>query len=59
MSKNRVISRVTRHIDVVKCVAVDRGGAHVITGSRDTTSVLWEVAGGAEAEAAQPGQVRY
>ncbi len=58
VSKSRVVSGVVRHIDVMTCVCADCGGAHVLTGSRDTTSVLWEVASGAEAEASQAGQVR-
>lgn len=30
--------------DVVTCLAIDNGGRHLITGSRDTTCRVWTVA---------------
>ncbi len=62
-ARSKVVARVVRHIDVVTCLCADRGGAHVLTGSRDTTSILWEVAAGAAAaeadvDGAPQGQVR-
>lgn len=34
------------HIDIVTCLALDEGGALLMTGSRDTTCVVWEVTSG-------------
>ena len=30
-------------LDVVTCVALDYCGSHLVTGSRDTTCMIWEV----------------
>lgn len=35
--------------DLVTCVALDRCGWFLVTGSRDTTCVVWDLAGGAGA----------
>ena len=31
------------YTDVVTCLALDRCGRHFITGSRDTTCMVWEI----------------
>ncbi|XP_063234189.1 neurobeachin-like protein 1 isoform X2 [Bacillus rossius redtenbacheri] len=45
--KNKTVASVRHHFDLVTCVALDRCGLHLATGSRDTTCVVWDVAGGA------------
>lgn len=60
VSKARAVSRVVRHIDVITCLCVDATGNFVMSGSRDTTSIIWEVFGlhsmaGAAAAAAAAG----
>ncbi|XP_025416195.1 neurobeachin-like protein 1 isoform X1 [Sipha flava] len=42
-SKNKYVSSVIRHFDVVTCVALDSCGWYMISGSRDCTSVVWDV----------------
>ncbi len=39
--KGRYVASVVRHIDVVTCVAIC--GNFVISGSLDTTSIIWEI----------------
>ncbi|XP_018427338.1 PREDICTED: LOW QUALITY PROTEIN: neurobeachin-like protein 2 [Nanorana parkeri] len=43
LSKGKVINHITRHIDVVTCLALDLCGMYLISGSRDTTCIVWEV----------------
>nr|XP_054753108.1 neurobeachin-like protein 1 [Lytechinus pictus] len=42
-SSGRLVAHVTRHMDVVTCVALDGCGMQLITGSRDTTCMVWEI----------------
>ncbi|XP_072180695.1 neurobeachin-like protein 1 [Diadema setosum] len=42
-SSGRLVGHVTRHMGVVTCVALDSCGMQLITGSRDTTCMVWEV----------------
>ncbi|XP_033101707.1 neurobeachin-like protein 1 [Anneissia japonica] len=43
VSKGKLVTHVIRHIDIVTCLALDHCGTHLITGSRDTTCMIWEV----------------
>ncbi|XP_068091322.1 neurobeachin-like protein 2 isoform X2 [Hyperolius riggenbachi] len=43
LSRGKVITIITRHIDVVTCLALDQCGMYLISGSRDTTCMVWEV----------------
>ncbi|XP_031760024.1 neurobeachin-like protein 2 isoform X1 [Xenopus tropicalis] len=43
LSKGKVIGHITRHIDVVSCLALDLCGIYLISGSRDTTCMIWQV----------------
>ncbi|XP_077997957.1 neurobeachin-like protein 1 isoform X2 [Glandiceps talaboti] len=42
-SKGKNVSIVTRHHDIVTCLALDNCGTQLISGSRDTTCMIWEV----------------
>lgn len=43
ISKNKGSSLLVGHKDVVTCLALDRLGRHLISGSRDLTCILWDV----------------
>lgn len=43
IAKGRKTGHICRHIDVVTCVALDYCGSQLITGSRDTTCIIWQV----------------
>ncbi|XP_064410109.1 neurobeachin-like protein 2 [Latimeria chalumnae] len=43
ISKGKVIGHVSRHIDIVTCLALDLWGIYLISGSRDTTCMVWQV----------------
>ena len=39
----RLLTSAVQHIDIVTCLAVDEGGSQLITGSRDTTCIVWDL----------------
>lgn len=62
VGKARKINHIVRHIDIVTCLSLDYCGSHLITGSRDTTCMIWQVIqqGGVSTELAQkPIQTLY
>ncbi|KAM3822734.1 neurobeachin-like protein 2 isoform 1-T1 [Vipera latastei] len=62
LSKGKVIGHINRHIDVVTCLALDLCGIYLISGSRDTTCLVWQVLqqGGLSCGlASKPVQVLY
>uniref|UniRef100_A0A671PHP8 Neurobeachin-like protein 2 n=1 Tax=Sinocyclocheilus anshuiensis TaxID=1608454 RepID=A0A671PHP8_9TELE len=43
LGKAKLVGRICRHIDVVTCLALDLCGIYLISGSRDTTCMVWQV----------------
>ena len=43
MAKVKTVCKVIRHMDVITCLSLDHGGNFLMSGSRDTTSIVWEV----------------
>ncbi|XP_034144562.1 neurobeachin-like protein 2 isoform X2 [Esox lucius] len=43
LGKGKLVGRICRHIDVVTCLALDLCGIHLISGSRDTSCIVWQV----------------
>ncbi|XP_059426100.1 neurobeachin-like protein 1 [Carassius carassius] len=41
--KGRTVGQHIRHMDIVTCLATDHFGIHLISGSRDTTCMVWQV----------------
>lgn len=44
MDKGKLIEKINHHNDIVTCMALDKAGTgeHLVTGSRDTTCVVWK-----------------
>ncbi|XP_060638681.2 neurobeachin-like protein 2 [Anolis sagrei] len=62
LSKGKVVGHIHRHIDVITCLALDLCGIYLISGSRDTTCMVWQVlqqGGFSVGLAAKPIQVLY
>ncbi|XP_078489274.1 neurobeachin-like protein 1 [Ciona intestinalis] len=60
--KGRTITCLVRHLDVVTCLALDHGGTYMISGSYDTTCIIWKVnqpSGAANNIGAQPLHILY
>ncbi|KAJ8319878.1 hypothetical protein KUTeg_001465 [Tegillarca granosa] len=43
LGKNKLVNHIVRHIDIVTCLALDYCGNHLITGSRDTSCIIWQI----------------
>lgn len=43
LTKGKIVSYNIRHIDIVTCLATDYCGIHLISGSRDTTCMIWQI----------------
>ncbi|XP_041104104.1 neurobeachin-like protein 2 isoform X1 [Polyodon spathula] len=43
LGKGKVVGQLSRHIDIVTCLALDLCGIYLISGSRDTTCMVWQV----------------
>ncbi|XP_064167820.1 neurobeachin-like protein 1 isoform X1 [Anguilla rostrata] len=41
--KGKTVGQHIRHMDVVTCLATDHCGIHLISGSRDSTCMVWQV----------------
>uniref|UniRef100_A0A5F8H4S1 Neurobeachin like 1 n=1 Tax=Monodelphis domestica TaxID=13616 RepID=A0A5F8H4S1_MONDO len=44
LTKGKMIAQHIRHMDIVTCLSTDYCGIHLISGSRDTTCMIWQVA---------------
>uniref|UniRef100_A0A663LW83 Neurobeachin like 1 n=1 Tax=Athene cunicularia TaxID=194338 RepID=A0A663LW83_ATHCN len=43
LTKGKLIGQHIRHMDIVTCLAIDYCGIHLISGSRDTTCMIWQI----------------
>ena len=43
ISKTKTVSIVIRHIDTITCLSLDITGNYIMSGSKDTTSIVWEI----------------
>ncbi|MEQ2239137.1 Neurobeachin-like protein 2 [Ilyodon furcidens] len=43
LGKGKLVGRMCRHIDIVTCLALDLCGIYLISGSRDTSCIVWQV----------------
>ncbi|XP_006862088.1 PREDICTED: neurobeachin-like protein 1 [Chrysochloris asiatica] len=62
LTKGKIISHNIRHMDIVTCLGTDYCGIHLISGSRDTTCMIWQITqqGGTPVGlASKPFQILY
>ncbi|KAM8934102.1 neurobeachin-like protein 1 [Pelodytes ibericus] len=62
LTKGKVIGQHIRHMDIVTCLSTDYYGIHLISGSRDATCMIWQIAqqGGTSGDlSAKPVQILY
>ncbi|XP_062434599.1 neurobeachin-like protein 1 isoform X1 [Rhea pennata] len=43
LTKGKLVGQHIRHMDIVTCLAIDHCGIHLISGSRDTTCMIWQI----------------
>lgn len=62
LSKLRKVNHIFGHIDIVTCLALDYCGSYLITGSKDTTCMIWKVlmqGGCSYSLSSKPSQILY
>ncbi|XP_072337816.1 neurobeachin-like protein 1 isoform X1 [Scyliorhinus torazame] len=62
IAKGKLTGQHIRHMDIVTCLATDYCGIHLISGSRDTTCMIWQIlqqGGIAVGLALKPMQILY
>ncbi|XP_023556435.1 neurobeachin-like protein 2 isoform X5 [Octodon degus] len=62
LSRAKLVNQLSRHLDVVTCLALDTCGIYLISGSRDTTCMVWRIlqqGGVSVGLAPKPVQVLY
>ncbi|XP_074168573.1 neurobeachin-like protein 2 isoform X4 [Rhinolophus sinicus] len=61
LPRGKLLSQLSRHLDIVTCLALDTCGIYLISGSRDTTCMVWRLLqqGGLSGLASKPVQVLY
>ena len=45
VARGKEVASCVRHNDVITCLAMDKDGVHVVTGSKDTTAIVWNITG--------------
>ncbi|XP_034482735.1 neurobeachin-like protein 1 [Drosophila innubila] len=45
LNKGKTVASVTRHLDIITCLALDNCGSYLVTGSRDCTCIVWSIQG--------------
>ncbi|XP_016965491.1 neurobeachin-like protein 1 isoform X2 [Drosophila biarmipes] len=43
LNKGKAVASVTRHLDIITCIALDNCGSYLVTGSRDCTCIVWSI----------------
>ncbi|XP_045434738.1 neurobeachin-like protein 2 isoform X2 [Pipistrellus kuhlii] len=43
LPRGKLLSQIHRHLDIVTCLALDSCGLYLISGSRDTTCLVWQL----------------
>ncbi|XP_048190361.1 LOW QUALITY PROTEIN: neurobeachin-like protein 2 [Perognathus longimembris pacificus] len=62
LPRGKLLSQLSRHLDVITCLALDSFGINLVSGSRDTTCMVWRIlqqGGLAVGLAPKPVQVLY
>nr|KAF6420831.1 neurobeachin like 2 [Molossus molossus] len=62
LPKGKLLNQISRHLDIVTCLALDTCGIYLISGSRDTTCMVWRLlqqGGLSVGLASKPMQVLY
>lgn len=56
--RGKTVASITKHLDIITCIALDNCGSYLVTGSRDCTCIVWslsnDVASGGTSSANPP-----
>lgn len=45
VSRGKPVASITKHLDIITCIALDNCGSYVVTGSKDCTCIIWSLSG--------------
>lgn len=43
VNRGKTVASITRHFDVITCIALDNCGSYIVTGSKDCTCIIWSL----------------
>lgn len=43
VNRGKTVASITRHLDIITCVALDDCGSYIVTGSKDGTCIVWSL----------------
>lgn len=43
--RGRAVASISKHLDIITCIALDDCGSYLVTGSRDCTCIVWSLSG--------------
>lgn len=46
VSRGKPVASITKHLDIITCIALDNCGSYVVTGSKDCTCIIWSLSNG-------------
>lgn len=46
VSRGKPVASISKHLDIITCVALDNCGSYVVTGSNDCTCIVWSISNG-------------
>lgn len=51
VSRGKPVASITKHLDIITCIALDNCGSYVVTGSKDCTCIIWSLSSGSTSTA--------
>lgn len=51
VSRGKPVASITKHLDIITCIALDNCGSYVVTGSKDCTCIIWSLSSGSTSAA--------
>lgn len=43
VSRGKSVASITKHMDIITCIALDNCGSYIVTGSKDCTCIIWSI----------------
>lgn len=43
--RGKAVASITKHLDIITCIALDDCGSYLVTGSQDCTCIVWSLSG--------------
>lgn len=43
VNRGKPVASISKHLDIITCIALDNCGSYVVTGSKDCTCIIWSI----------------